>query len=276
MITIVLLLLGLCFGSFANAAVWRLYKQESVKSKKVKKQYSITQGRSMCPHCRHTLGLTDLIPVISWLTLKGKCRYCKKPISAQYPAVELTTATLFITSYIWWPYGFHNGGLLQFVLWLVFLVGFMVLLVYDLRWFLLPDRVVYPLIWLALAQVLVLATVYGGGLHTVTTALWGVVVASGLFWALFQISDGKWIGGGDVKLGVVLGLLVGGPVPSMLMIFTASLLGTVYALPLMLMGRAKASSRVPFGPFMIMATIIVYLFGSSLIAWFKQHFLVAY
>ncbi len=276
MIYIILGLLGLCFGSFVNAAVWRLHKQEVTKSKKQKEQYSITRGRSMCPHCQHTLATRDLIPVLSWLELKGKCRYCKKPISWQYPAVELVTALLFIASYIWWPHGFNAGGLLQFGLWLVFLIGFMILLVYDLLWYLLPDRVVFPLVWLALAQVLVLATIYGGGLHAVTTAIWGVLVASGLFYLLFQISGGKWIGGGDVKLGVVLGLLLGGPVQSMLMIFTASLLGTLVALPLMLMGKAKASSRVPFGPFLIVATIIVYLFGASLIVWAKHTLLLSY
>src|SRR5882762_114793 len=108
MIIVVLAILGLCFGSFVNAAVWRIYAQEQVKSKKlqVKKStnLSIVNGRSVCPHCEHELAAKDLMPVFSWLSLGGKCRYCKKPISRQYPLVELLTAVLFVFSYLYWPF----------------------------------------------------------------------------------------------------------------------------------------------------------------------------
>src|SRR3954465_436221 len=104
MIIAVLVVLGLCLGSFVNALVWRLHEQEEGGSKKAAaKKLSIIKGRSMCPHCKHALKPIDLIPVISWLSLRGKCRYCSKPISIQYPIVELSTALLFVVSYIWWP-----------------------------------------------------------------------------------------------------------------------------------------------------------------------------
>lgn len=164
----------------------------------------------------------------------------------------------------------------MFGFWLVFLTGFMTLAVYDFRWYLLPDKIVFLLIALALVQVFMVAVVYGGGLSVVATAWWGLVVGGGIFYALFELSGGRWIGGGDVKLGAALGLLLGGPLNSMLMIFIASLLGTVVALPMMLAGRAKTSSRLPFGPFLLAAAVIVYLFGNSLVAWYKQKFLASY
>src|SRR5665213_2769212 len=97
MIIALLALLGLVFGSFVNALVWRLHEQEVLlekrkkPSKKQLEKLSILNGRSMCPHCKHELAIKDLVPLFSWIALKGKCRYCGKPISWQYPVVELLT-----------------------------------------------------------------------------------------------------------------------------------------------------------------------------------------
>ena len=284
MVIVILLVLGLCLGSFVNALIWRLHEQEekSSKSKNLNAQrstlnasdLSILKGRSMCPNCHHELAVKDLIPVFSWLSLAGKCRYCNMPISWQYPLVELLTAGLFVFSYAYWPFTFNNQGTILFIFWLVFLIGFMALAVYDLRWYLLPNKVIYPLFVLAVLQTTVILLAFHGGFSTLSRAGLGVLVGGGIFYALFQLSKGKWIGGGDVKLGALLGLIIGGPSESLLMIFIASCLGTVVALPLMITGKAKRGSRLPFGPFLITAAIIVYLFGASLIAWYKRRFLL--
>jgi prepilin signal peptidase PulO-like enzyme (type II secretory pathway) len=94
-------------------------------------------------------------------------------------------------------------------------------------------------------------------------------VAGGIFWCLFQYSDGKWIGGGDVKLGFLIGAILASPILSVLYIFIASLIGTLVSLPLMITGRAKKTSHLPFGPFLLMSTFIVYLFGLSIVEWYK-------
>lgn len=285
MIIAILLILGLIFGSFVNALVWRLH-QQSLASKKTKvhkvkgarrlfsfhlslstsqNAYSILTGRSMCPNCKHELAVKDLVPVLSWLTLRGKCRYCKKPISWQYPLVELATAGLFLLSYFCWPLALHGVGLFEFVVWLVFLVAFMALTVYDLRWYLLPNKIIFPLIGLAAVELIIIAiwqqswTVFVGGVL-------GTIIIAGLFWALFQLSGGRWIGGGDVKLAVVLGILAASPAKAVLVIFFASLIGTVVSLPLMSKQGIKA--RVPFGPFLLAATVITVLFGSRIIDWY--------
>jgi len=274
MITAVLIVLGLCLGSFVNALVWRLHEQSkspSKQSKKIaKRDLSIVSGRSICTDCGHILAWQDLIPLVSWVSLGGKCRYCRKPISWQYPAVELATALLFVGSYHYWPHGFDAQGNSLFIFWLIFLVGFMAMTVYDLRWYLLPDKLVYPLLYLATAQVLMLAVIFDGGLAAIEEALLGLMFAGGTFYLLYQVSKGKWIGGGDVKLGFVLGLIVGGPMAALLMLFIASCMGTLVAIPLLLAGKAKRSTRLPFGPFLIGATIVVYLFGASIITWYKR------
>ena len=99
MVVVLLVLLGLCFGSFVNAFVWRFHMQASAKTKIAKAKYSIVRGRSVCVDCKHQLASKDLLPVVSWLALKGKCRYCKKPIHWQYPLIELITARVLWYSY---------------------------------------------------------------------------------------------------------------------------------------------------------------------------------
>jgi leader peptidase (prepilin peptidase)/N-methyltransferase len=272
MILILIFIFGLVLGSFVNASVWRIHKQSQSKANRTKK-YSIIEGRSMCPNCKHTLAPLDLIPLVSWIVLGGKCRYCKEPISIQYPLAELLTAVLFIFSYIYWPYSFSGAGLVYFVFWLLFVTGFVGLIIYDFKWQRLPNRITYLLIGLALVQLAVSLIAYKGGLTSVIDAFWGVLISAGIFYALLIVSNGAWIGGGDVKLGVVIGLIIGGPINSVLMLLFSSLIGTIYSIPLLLTGRAKKDSKVPFGPFLILAAIIVELFGTSLINYYQKLFI---
>lgn len=270
---IVLSVFGLCLGSFVNALVFRLHEQSKPSKTKIPKpkaNLSILRGRSMCPRCQHVLAARDLIPVISWLWLKGKCRYCATSISWQYPFTELVTAGLFIFSYIYWPQALHGRGLFEFGLWLLFLTGFVALALYDGKWFMLPNRITYPLIILASIQLLIIVTLYHGGLNTLIGALWGAVLLGGLFYALFRVSREQWIGGGDYKLGILLGLLVGGPLMSLLVLFLAACGGSLVALPLLAKGQVRRGSHLPFGPFLLLAGIIVRLFGASLIVWYKR------
>ena len=271
MVVFILLVVGLVFGSFVNALVWRLYKQSHLKNKKSKERYSIVEGRSICPNCSHELAPIDLIPVVSWLLLKGKCRYCHKPISIQYPLVELLTALLFIFSYLFWPSGFHGHGLFEFVLWLGFIVGFVALGVYDFRWKILPNRITYLLAVIAILQVIILATVFHSGLETLIKAFWGEVIIAGLFYVLFEVSREQWIGGGDVKLGITLGALAGGFEQAIMVIFFASFLGSLYGVPLLMRQKGKKGSpHIPFGPFLLISMVVVRLFGAVLLNHYRQ------
>lgn len=227
----------------------------------------------MCPNCRHALSTLDMVPVLSWLALRGRCRYCNKPISAQYPLVELLTALLFVAMYAWWPVAFTDAQTVIFVLWLALLTGFMALIVSDFRWMLLPDRILYPTtVVAAVIAVIAVATANKPWL-AVLNMLLAVAVGGGLFYVLFQVSKGKWIGGGDVKLGWMLGLVTATPARSGLMIFLAALLGTLISIPMLLSGRMKRHSVIPFGPFLIMAATVVQLFGQDILSWYRDTFL---
>lgn len=262
MIIAILAVVGLILGSFVNALVWRMHEG-----------LSVAHGRSMCPHCKHTLSAADLVPVLSWLMLRGKCRYCKKPISPQYPLVELATAALFVASYIWWPEAFSNPQKAIFVLWLAILIGLVALAVYDIKWFLLPNKLIYPLAILAAAQAVVAIANSSAPLTALLNTVLGVIVGGGIFYALFQVSGGKWIGGGDVKLGALLGLIVATPGRAVLFIFFGSLLGSLVSVPMVARGSLKRTSVIPFGPFLIIGGIATVLFGADVLNWYQQTFL---
>jgi len=111
-VLVALFVLGLVFGSFVNALIWRVHKKKDIIS-----------GRSQCVKCGHRLAAKDLVPVLSWLALRGRCRYCKKPISWQYPIVEIALGLVFAASYHFWPVTLSGGQWLLFVTWLTVSVG---------------------------------------------------------------------------------------------------------------------------------------------------------
>ena len=278
MIIAILVVLGLALGSFVNALVWRVHEQEAQAGKKKPdkeylKRLSVSKGRSMCPTCQHELAARDLVPVVSWLALRGKCRYCGQPISHQYPLVEIALAALFVASYGWWPAAFNTTQTALFGLWLVLLTGLLALLVYDVNWQLLPNRLLYPLGAIAAAGAVITITTAARPLTALLNTVTAVIVGGGVFYVLFQVSGGKWIGGGDVKLGWLLGLVAGTPARSLLFIFLAALGGSLLSLPLLATGRLKRDSIIPFGPFLILALIIVQLFGHSILFWYQRTFL---
>lgn len=224
----------------------------------------------MCPNCHHHLAAKDLVPILSWLSLGGRCRYCSKPISKQYPLVELATAFLFLASYIWWPVNLGGSQITIFLLWLLILVGLIALVVYDLRWLLLPNRIIYPLTALALILAVVSISTASDPLTALINDMIAVIIGGGIFYLLFQVSQGRWIGGGDVRLGFLLGLIAGTPARSLLFIFIAALSGSVISLPLLFRGHLKRNSIIPFGPFLIAGLIVVQLFGSSILHWYTH------
>ena len=283
MIILFLGLIGICLGSFVNALVWRLHEQDELRSKKpkdLKKQLSklsISKGRSMCPHCKHQLHGKDLVPVLSWLSLGGKCRYCKKPISAQYPAVELLAGLLFVVSYVAWPYNLESvADIAAFGVWCLLLIGFLAHVVYDLRWYILLDKITLPLSVLGVLFVATVAFAQKDASIVVGSAV-GAACIFGIFYGLFQLSGGKWIGGGDVKLAPLLGLLAGGLMESMLLLFVASTLGTLYAVAYAAVHKQKlhGTTAIPFGPFLIAACVIVVLFGGGIMSWYTDLLIVS-
>lgn len=265
-----LLLLGLMAGSFINALVWRLH-ENSKNPKSKNRNLSIVNGRSMCIHCRHVLAWYDLIPIISWVALRGRCRYCHRTISRQYPLVEFITASLFVLSYVFWPESLSaNGQIILLSTWLAGATGLVALAVYDLKWMLLPNKVIYPtLIVTAAGRAGYIAGYSSRPWHYLFLWAFSVAISSGVFWILFTVSKGKWIGYGDVRLGLITGTLLADPQLALAMLFLASVIGTIVILPALVKGRKTLASKLPYGPFLITGTAIIVLFGNSLINWYK-------
>lgn len=281
-------LLGLCLGSFAGAMVWRLRARqlaedevagEPVDALEVKSLQRLngtltTHDRSLCLNCGHRLKWYDLIPLVSWLSTAGRCRYCKRFIGWFEPAIELGTAALFVASYLLWPEPLQAPmAIMQFILWLIIAVGFVILFVYDLKWFILPDRVVFPLMVVAgcMAILNVLST---SELDYALLSLGGsLLILAGLYWVIYLVSKGRAVGFGDVKLGVVLALVLADYQLAFIALLAANLLGCLLVLPGMLMGKIKRSSHVPFGPLLIAGTCIALFAGSWIMIWYMSTFL---
>lgn len=231
---------GLIVGSFLNAVIYRLHVNRS-----------IFEAHSICPHCKHQLSALDLVPVLSFLALRGRCRYCKKPISWQYPLVELATATAFLLIYL--QLTTYNLFLFAFACFLI------VIFVYDLKHYLILDKVVFP--------AAVLAAVYQYQQGRLDEAVIGALLLSGFFAFLYLISCGRYIGAGDIKLGIFLGLLV--PFPETIALFLlAYFSGALVSLPLLFAKRKSMQDRLPFGTFLTFAAFISMVWGAELISWY--------
>lgn len=274
---------GMVIGSFVGATVWRLRAQQLIEDKANdedydKKEYGRlhlltkykgAKDRSRCLSCGHKLAWYDLIPLASWLSTKGRCRYCHASIGWFEPLVEVSMAVLFVSSFLFWPSALNTPlTLTQFGLWLVAGVMLAILFAYDTKWFLLPDKIVFPLMAVALTYSLLGLVGQPAVLSAVLDISIAIGILSGLYFVLWLVSQGRWIGFGDVKLGIILGLLLGSWQLALLTLFLANLIGTLIVLPGLLTKKVSRTTQVPFGPMLIAACVIAVLFGQSVIDWY--------
>lgn len=276
-------ILGLIFGSFAGAQVWRLRSRQLVEDKLAGEVYDKneyrqlldltkhtgTADRSRCLSCKHTLAWYDLLPLASWVSTGGKCRYCRTRIGMFEPLIELGVAAFFVVSYlVWQPTLTEPLAAIQFALWLLAGVMLAILFAYDYKWFLLPDKIAYPLIGVSL----IYATFTIAQAPDIATAFMSmagaVLIFSGLYLMLWLVSSGRWIGFGDVKLGLILGLLLGKWELALLALFLANLIGCLIVIPGLMTKKLTRTTQVPFGPMMIAGFVIAALWGSHIIDWY--------
>jgi prepilin signal peptidase PulO-like enzyme (type II secretory pathway) len=260
---IFIFILGTFFGSFANVLIDR-----GQKGKKI-------TGRSKCDFCGYQLSWSDNIPIISFFLLGGKCRKCKKKLSWQYPIVEFGMGLVFVlmakisgflalsltprtplSAYV----PFSEFGLL-FYLFIGFILS--VIFVWDLKYMIIPDYLVGIGFFGTLAWKIWLlfsgdCSLLAGSCSIVWSVAGGAAVG-GFFYLMHWYSKGKWIGGGDVKLGFFLGFLLGWQNIYWFLLFSY-VLGAAVGLLLMGLGRKKMNSQIPFGPFLIIGAIMVMMF----------------
>lgn len=203
----------------------------------------------------------DLIPLFSFILRKARCRYCRKKISWQYPLVELATGLIFLAFSIKYAY---RPDLFIFIRDLVFASFLMIIFVYDLKWYLILDKVSIPAFIAALLFNLLLG-------YSVVNILLGVLIGGGFFLAQFLISKGKWVGGGDIRLGALMGAMLGWRF-LLGALFLAYISGAIVGSALILMKKKEFSSSVPFGAFLAPATLIMLLAGGQIIKWYLNFF----
>lgn len=252
-------LFGLVIGSFLNVVIFRLETEES-----------IAVPRSHCMDCRHSLFWYDLIPVMSFLALWGKCRYCKKPISRQYPLIELATAILFVLTARFFDIGILGyrdiGNLLTAFYYLFVICALIIIFVYDFKHYIIPDEVVFLLIIAAIAYNLIsqypniLASQY----------LISAFLASGFFLLLVVLSGGKGMGMGDVKFAFALGLILGWPLIAFAL-FVSFVLGSIIGLMLVIFKKKNFKSEIPFGPFLAAGGLLGLFWGREIMQWYLRH-----
>ncbi len=214
-------------------------------------------GRSKCPDCKHVLGVRDLIPLISYAINRFKCHYCKKKISRLYPLLEITMGTGFLlTAYLT---GFDNPLLLIYYLLLTFV--FVTVSFYDILFQEIPDEISLPTI--ALAGLVG----FFGHLHSWESLLIGLAIPVLFFGTLFMISGGRWLGGGDVRIGAIMGFVLGWP-NILIGLFLAYLVGSIFSAIGLLTKRLTRKTPIPFGPFLFLGTYIAIFWGQDILGWY--------
>jgi len=243
--------LGLVIGSFLNCLIWRMYSNETIG------------GRSYCPKCRKQIEWYDNIPVLSFLLLKAKCRHCHKPISWQYPLVEIMTAILFLVTFL------NVVDQSQFALllardWLL-IITLVIVFVYDLRWQLIPMNLVWPMCTI----MFILNLLLGFSLFALLSS--GILMAA-FFLLQYVMTKKRGLGEGDIWLGLFLGLSFPGFSQLFLILFLTYCIGAVVGIYLMVSQGKSGKFKVALGPFLAFGAIITLIWGEQIIYWYLSLF----
>ena len=277
MISLFVFIFGLAVGSFLNAFIYRLEVHDGLTSSKNGKRdllSALVKGRSQCPLCAHTLAWQDLIPVLSFILLQGKCRHCRAKISFQYPLVELAIGFLFVGIFYsimpWFGQGMESLAEPSFLkavelLYLWTIASFLtVIFVYDLKHFLIPDKILYPAIGLVLFWQVFLNFEIGENLTKLSffQMLFAGLGVAAFFFSIYLFSKGKAMGFGDVKLALFMGFFLSWP-NILVALAVAFGTGAIVGLALICLKRKTMRSEVPFGPFLVLGTLVAFLWGGQ-------------
>jgi len=243
---LIFFLFGICVGSFLNVVVYRLNHN-----------LSPLKGRSFCPKCKKKIPWQDNLPLLSFILLRGRCRFCHSPISWQYPLVELATGlvTVFILYYF--------SGYLLAIYYLVITYALIALFVSDFRYQTIPDEIIYPAILISL-------------LYAIGYTPYAILASFGagfFFLLLVLVTRGKGMGMGDAKLAGLMGLVLGFPgivVALMLAFLTGAITGVI----LVLVGKKRFGEHIPFGPFLTSATWISLFWGQTIWQFYLEKLLL--
>ncbi len=232
-------LAGVVFGSFGNVIIIRGIEGRGIL------------GRSACMACGKVLGLLELIPVVSFVALRAKCRWCRVPISWQYPIVELASGLLFALALRYESFDLFPAALLGFSLWLILLIA-----MFDLQTGLIPDALSIPLVALALVRAL-----WFGPLPFVP-----LLIVLGFFGGQWLLSRGKWLGSGDIILAWGIALLLARLDLFIIFVFSSYIIGAAVACVMLVNKKTRLDAALPFGPFLAVGAMIALFFGDAILA----------
>ena len=259
--------IGLMIGSFLNVAIYRIpimMQRESENYLALEndqlpphtERYNLITPRSACTSCAHKLSLADNIPILSFVWLKARCRYCKASVSWRYPSVELLTAVL--SGLVIWHFGSGIAGLSALIfLWLLIVMSFI-----DLDTQLLPDELTLPLMWLGL--LINLDGTFVPLRDAVIGAAAGYLFLWLVYWMFLAATGKEGIGYGDFKLLAALGAWMGWTMLP-LIVLLSSVVGATVGLLMIALKRHHRDSPIPFGPFLATAGLLALLIGQPII-----------
>jgi len=245
---IFVIILGALWGSFANVCILRLPQNKGVVS-----------GRSYCPKCKKKIIWKDNIPIISYILLKGKCRKCKKPISSQYALVEMLSLISFAS--IYYLYGISFTTLLLITLALVLIIIFFI----DLKHFIIPNTLTFPLMALGLIKSFIpnLNEIFPNYIDSIIGGLFGYGIIWSIIFFYKQIRKKEGMGLGDAKLFAVIGFWFGW-ISIPFVIFLSSITALISVVPDLIKNSKKMSTQIPFGPYIIIGTLLYLVFENNL------------
>lgn len=243
-------ILGAIIGSFLNVLIIRLREGVTIL------------GRSHCVHCEQQLHAKHLVPILSWLVLGGRCAFCRRSIHIQYPLVEIASMLLLFLAYIRHPFFIQTQVWPAFIFEALMLLTFLVLVVFDLRWKILPIEPMIVAILIALS--------WNGlsGALPWTSLIGGMVFGAGFLGVQVLLSGGRWMGGGDPWLGALMGAFVGWPAIATALYITY-VGGGLVLLILLLLRVVRRGMRIPFAPFLALGTLGALLFGTTIETWVR-------
>ena len=270
----ILFIFGLAVGSFINVISLRFQPGQRL----------LVSGRSHCPHCQKQLNWYELIPVLSFIIQKGRCRSCHQKISFQYPIIEILSGLIFVFV----PYTLYPIPYTLSIIWIFIFLLFLLLSIIDFRHYIIPDSLnlllgilgVILIIFKSLNPKFYILNSslmgYYSSLFTFSNNIWinhlfGLVFAAFVFWLIIFLSRGRGMGWGDFKLACSLGLIFGWP--DILMVFILSfLLGGLSGIILIILKKKRLKEAVPFGPFLVLGAALTFFVGFQILNFYFKAF----
>ncbi len=297
-------LVGAVLGSFVKALADRSLSFKSF------------WGRSYCPRCQHKLAWYDLFPILSYILLNGRCRYCRKKIGIEYLVIEVvmgiligflfwqtpvviarsTSTSLSVNSATWQSFFQFSILLLELLSKIFFIVVLVILFLTDIKKMFIPDRIILPSIVIGILLTLSLTITKIGYLYFVLSQtvigrlllppkseyfqrhaleiaqsfFWSILIGlliGGFFLSLIMITKGKGMGGGDVKLGAFMGIMLGFP-NAIAALVLSFLTGAIFSVVLIIAGKKHFGQTIPFGPFLVLGSLIMLYWGNQIMNWY--------